>query len=375
MAAAVFATLQPAAAAAAQKGDDSASAQKGGQEISSRLDTDLTADSVAVVIEGALDRTLTEDSGAPAAAAGAASRPIGDPHVERNALNISAAAPRTGSPQRTDPAAANATPHHAQPMEKGGSGGDSRHTVEAGSSGQAEGAATAPVVSQDGGKRMEHSWVDADAALTMLPPTAVRGPDLAIGLLWALPEEAWDTMSSAKTGAAVHNGGNACMEKEALLASSLAHAAGRNTRKTRPCPAAANEADETKGAAHAQTATDSTAAVSSHSSVCRNRSAVQQAPSPVKLAARASRQAGTGAVAPRQGRRGTPAAVARLTRSVSLDPRDSAAERHAESVRRLQPSSAEDEMFLWQSRWRLGQLLDKGSLKAVPETSAGEFFS
>lgn len=371
VAAAVFATLQPAAAAAAQKSDDASSAQKSGQGRSSKLETDLTADSVALAIEGILDESLTEETGACAAAVtGAAFKVVSDPHTEQNALKIAATAARTGMELETASSLANdtAAPEYAVPAAEGGNGGidaaPNTHEVQAGRS-DGEHAPAAVALEQGSDKHTEHWGINANEALSMLPPTMAREPDLAIGLLWALPEEARDTTGATKRGAVISAGSDTCMEREALLASSLAEVADRNAMQTRPRQAASRETDGTARPERRQKKGTQTTASKQIASVCKNRPAAHEAAPPVKLAAEARKEARAS-----RSQGVSPAAVAGQERLATLNPRDSAAERHAERQRCPEPGTV-DEKFLWQSRWRLGQLLDKGSMRLLHDTSAG----
>ena len=210
MAAAVFATLQPAAAAAAQKDvntrDDLPGAQQSKDGLSAGIETDLIADSVALAIESALGPNLIEEpnTGGAVAAIPYAST-IRGPHIDQNALSITATkstagAPDVAEPHRPEPPKAISAPQAADlaARESGSQAQASAYAPAGACPGMnKDNSASSTAAQLQEAANAEPASMDAAAALAALPSRPVREPDLMLGMLWALPEEARDVTASA----------------------------------------------------------------------------------------------------------------------------------------------------------------------------------
>ena len=161
-----------------------------------------------------------------------------------------------------------------------------------------------------------------------------------------------------------------CKDKEALLAQSLADVA----RQTSAPPTASKTGRGAQGRAAQYDSNSAGAAATRPMRPPSGRLGVAQAIAHVMPAAQAPITA-----VPEAGNQANPvhlppASSSKLAckgRSATLDPRDSAAERDAGQQQRVKPATVVDDRFLWDSRWRLSQLLDKDSMKAVHDASAG----
>lgn len=395
MAAAVFATLQPAAAAAAQKNTTSDNKLLGTEQsrdaMSAGIETDLNADSMALAIETALGPNLTEEpntAGADAAVPYVST--IRDPHIDQNALKITATqskagAPDAAGPYRCEPADAISAAQAADvAAEESGIRGQVPAHAEASvhaAASKAGTASTAPAQLQEAADAGPSS-MNAAAALAALPSRPVREPDVMLGMLWALPEEARDGTFSASKNAAVpavsrtNTTADTCKDKEALLAWSLVDVANNKARQASATPTGSKTEEGTQGHAIQHKNNSAGTAVTGPVRPPSKRQGVAQAVAHVMPAAQAPILA-----APEAGIHGGPvhfpSASSMLTfngRSTIRDPRDSAAERDAGQQPCVKLGTFEDDRFLWDSRWRLSQLLDKDSMKAVHDASAGMNF-
>ncbi|CAL8466389.1 g5925 [Coccomyxa elongata] len=389
VAAAVFATLQPAAAAAAQKNATSDEKLLGTEQsrdtMSAGIETDLNADNVALAIESALGPNLTEDQNtAGALAAVPHVSTIRDPHMDQNALKFTATESKADAagPHRREPAEAVSAAQAADVAagESGSQGQVPAHaqaSVPAATS-KAGTASTAPAQLQKAADA-EPSSMNAAAALAALPSRPVREPDLMLGMLWALPEEARDGTVSASKNTAVpavsrtDTTPDTCKDMEALLARSLVDVASNKARQASAPPTGSKTEEEAEGHAVQHNNSSAGSAVTGPVRPPSKRQGVAQAVAHVMPAAQAPILA-----APEAGIHGGPVhlppASPKLTskgRSTIRDPRDSAAERDAGRQHCAKPGTFEDDRFLWDSSWRLSQLLDKDSMKAVHDASAG----
>lgn len=374
--AAVFATLRPAAAAATQKDADSdkpqdmASAQRNIKERLVALETDLTADRVSSVIEGAPGFNLTEEpaSGAAVTKKGYYSG-VRDSHADENDLNLAAEAASshadTSDAGLVRPEPAEAT---CAAQECGSAVLAVADVVQSGV-GTCQDDATPPAAPWESLIEARSSAeAGIPAELLLLPPTGAHNPDIALGQLWALPEEAGNATGFHSSGglssyAAVQTSSDACEDKEILLASSLADAVGRSARQTSP-----RDVLSAKGSITGQPkgeAGSSTIAKEAPSQVQKGATSSKTSAEPVKAT-----RAEAGAHEALSGGQAAASAGFAHLRSVRLNPRDSAAEMHAE---RAQPHTAQEEKFLQESRWRLSQLLDKGSMEAALEAPGGAY--
>ncbi|BDA51244.1 probable propionyl-CoA carboxylase beta chain, mitochondrial at C-terminar half [Coccomyxa sp. Obi] len=388
-AAAVFATLQPAAAAAAQKNanieDDLPHTKQSGDGVSAGIETDLNADSIALAVESALGPSMTEEPDtAEAAAAVPYVSTIRDPHIDQNALKITAAkskagAPAVAEPHRCEPAEAISAPPAAD-----GSGSQGQVPAHAQASLHPEISKDVPTPGASAqiqeAADPEPSSMGAAAALAALPSRPVREPDLMLGMMWALPEEARDGTASASKSTAVvaasriNATADNCRDKEALLARSLADVASKKVRQSSAPSTASKKVEGAEGHAPRHNNSGAGTAATRPVQPPTRRQGVTQAVAHVMPAAQAPIVA-----APEAGNQAVPvhlppassSKVASKGRSATLDPRDSAAERDAGRQHCIKPGTFDDDRFLWDSRWRLSQLLDKDSMKAVHDASAG----